>query len=162
MNKTSIEWCRTYQADGSFVEGHSVNPIRFRPHGSERTTTMCQKVSPGCAHCYAEGIARRFWPKDATSPFPGYTAQGLTTGKFVLDEKMLDAVLRRQQPTRLFWGDMTDLFQESVPDNFLDRCFAVAALTPHITHIFLTKRAERMRKYLSQDRVLMVNRIVMA
>jgi protein gp37 len=23
--------------------------------------TGCSKVSPGCAHCYAEGVAMRFW-----------------------------------------------------------------------------------------------------
>lgn len=23
--------------------------------------TGCQKVSPGCKHCYAEGVAERFW-----------------------------------------------------------------------------------------------------
>ena len=93
MNRTSIEWCRTYAADGSFEEGYSVNPIRFKPHGSERTTTMCQKVSPGCAHCYAEGITRRFWPKNA-APFPGYTALGVSAmmGEFVLDEKTLLSV----------------------------------------------------------------------
>jgi protein gp37 len=124
---------------------------------------MCQKVSPGCAHCYAEGITRRFWPKDArlpikgsglgataSVPFPGYTALGLASGEFVLDEEKMLQVLRHKKPTRIFWGDMTDLFQESVPDVFLDRIFAVCALTPHITHMFLTKRAERMRRYFSE------------
>ena len=150
MNKTSIEWCRTYRADGSFTEGHSVNPVRFRPHGSNRTTTMCQKVSPGCTHCYAEVITRRFWPKDAHDLFPGYTALGLTTGELVLDEKLLISILRYKKPTRLFWGDMTDLFQDGVPDRFLDQCMAVCALTPHITHIFLTQRAPRLRSYIQQ------------
>lgn len=150
MNRTSIEWCRTYNPNGTFTEGHTVNPLRFRPHGSERTTTMCQKVSPGCANCYAAGITRRFWPKDANVPFPGYTAPGLQTGNFVLDESKLHAVLRHRKPTRLFWGDMTDNFQEGIPDVFLDKCFAVCALTPHITHMFLTKRPERMRYYIAE------------
>src|SRR5665213_1362498 len=154
MNKTPIEWCRTYAADGSFEEGYSVNPVRFRPRGADgelltRTTTMCRKVSQGCAHCYAEVITRRFWPKDAAVPFPGYTAAGVAAGEFVLDEAMLLGVLRHKKPAKIFWGDMTDLFQESVPDAFLDRCLAVCALTPHITHMFLTKRPERMREYLT-------------
>ncbi len=25
--------------------------------------TGCEKVSPGCAHCYAEQVALRFWAK---------------------------------------------------------------------------------------------------
>jgi len=136
MNKTSIEWC-----------DFSVNPIRFRPHGSERTTTICQKVSPGCTACYSESIVRRFWPKDAASLFKGFTAQGLTTGQFVLDEKQLLSVLKHKKPCKIFWGDMTDLFGEWVPFEMLDKCFAVCALTPHITHMFLTKRPERMLEY---------------
>lgn len=149
MNRTPIEWVRSYAEDGSFHEGFSVNPIRFRPKGATRLTTMCQKVSPGCAHCYAEGITRRFWPKDAEVKFPGYTALGVVSGEFVLVEKTLLSVLKRKKPARIFWGDMTDLFQASVPDEFLDRCFAVAALTPHLTHMFLTKRPERMFAYLT-------------
>lgn len=150
MNRTSIEWVRTYNHDGTFEEGYTVNPIRFRPYGSDRTTTMCQKISPGCKNCYAASIVRRFWPKDANDPFPGYTAQGLTTGEFILDEKQLLSVLKRKKPTRIFWGDMTDLFQAGIPDAFLDKCFAVCALTPHITHMFLTKRPERMLAYLTR------------
>jgi protein gp37 len=148
VNKTPIEWCRTYKPDGTFEEGHTVNPIRFRPYGSERTTTMCMKVSAGCKNCYAESITRRFWPKDATVRFAGYTAKGMTNGEFILDEKQLLSVLKRRKPTKIFWGDMTDLFQDGIPDEFLDKCFAVCALTPHITHMFLTKRPERMGRYI--------------
>lgn len=161
MNRTSIEWCRTYAADGSFTEGYSVNPVRFRPHGSDRLTTMCQKVSPGCKNCYAEGITRRWWPKqdlvriDALGynwpnpEFPGYTALGVSDkfGEFVLDESMLLAVLKHKKPGKVFWGDMTDLFGDWVKDEWLDKMFAVMALTPHLTHLVLTKRAERMRTY---------------
>jgi protein gp37 len=149
MNNTSIEWCRTYAADGSFEEGFSVNPVRFRPFGSQRLVTMCQKVSPGCKNCYAETITRRFWPKDADRSFPGYTAAGVASGEFVLDEKTLLSVLKRRKPARVFWGDMTDLFQDCVTNEMLDRCFAVCALTPHLTHMFLTKRPERMLEYFS-------------
>jgi protein gp37 len=151
VNRTPIEWCRTYGPDGKFTEGYSVNPIRFRPYGSDRLTTMCQKISPGCAHCYAAEIVRRFWPKDATTPFPGYTALGVLSGEFVVDDKQLQSVLKAKQPARVFWGDMTDIFQDGVTDAMLDKCFAVAALTPHLTHMFLTKRPERMRKYFSGD-----------
>lgn len=155
MNRTPIEWCRTYAADGSFEEGFSVNPVRFLPYGKSypngRLVTMCQKVSSGCTHCYAETITRRFWPKDAAVPFPGYTAAGVAAGEFVLDERTLLSVLRRKKPARIFWGDMTDMFQESVSDAFLDRCFAVCALKPHLTHMFLTKRPERYLEYFSGD-----------
>lgn len=150
MNKTSIEWCRTYAPDGSFAEGYSVNPIRFRPKGSDRLTTMCQKTSPGCTRCYASDIVRRFYPKNLT--YPGYTAQGIAAGDFVLDEKQLVSVLKHKKPCKIFWMDMTDGFGDWVPFEMLDKCFAVCALTPHITHMFLTKRPENMLRYYKEDR----------
>ena len=173
MNRTSIEWCRTYAADGTFTEGFSVNPVRFRPHGTERLVTMCQKVSPGCKNCYAEGIVRRFWPKGPLvqlmhpaglgsvthEGFPGYTAIGVQSGEFVLDEKTLLSVLKRKDPARVFWGDMTDLFGDWVKDEWLDKMFAVCALTPHLTHIFLTKRPERMLPYSEAMKSRWVSRL---
>lgn len=44
---------------------------------------------------------------------------------------------------------MSDLFHETVPDAFIDRVFAVMALAPQHTFQVLTKRAERMRDYVS-------------
>ena len=149
-NKTKIEWCRTYRADGSFTEGYTVNPIRFRPHGSAKTTTMCQIKSPGCQQCYAASIVKRFWPSDSLVQFKGYTAQGIESGEFVLDEKQLQSVLKIKKPCRIFWVDMADIFHERVPFWMVDACLAVCALTPHITHMFLTKRPERMAEYFVQ------------
>ena len=42
-----------------------------------------------------------------------------------------------------------DLFHESVPDDWIDRVFAVMALSPQHTFQVLTKRAERMREYFA-------------
>ena len=42
-----------------------------------------------------------------------------------------------------------DLFHESVPDEWIDRIFAVMALSPQHTFQVLTKRPGRMRDYLS-------------
>lgn len=151
MNKTSIEWVRTYKPDGAYEAGFTTNPVRFRPKGSRKTVTMCQKASPGCSQCYAENITRRFWPTDALVKFPGYTAGGLETGEFELDDKPLFRILRRKQPTKIFWGDMLDLFLPDIAaekPEFLDRCFAVATMTPHITHMFLTKHPETLEAYL--------------
>jgi len=45
---------------------------------------------------------------------------------------------------------MSDLFHEKVPDEWIDRIFAVMALAPQHTFQVLTKRPERMRAYLEQ------------
>jgi hypothetical protein len=44
---------------------------------------------------------------------------------------------------------MTDLFADFVTDDMLDRIFAVMALCPQHVFQVLTKRPERMRRYLS-------------
>jgi protein gp37 len=49
---------------------------------------------------------------------------------------------------------MTDIFADFVTDEMLDRIFAVMALCPQHTFQVLTKRPERMRKYLSADGLL--------
>lgn len=64
-----------------------------------------------------------------------------------LDEKMLLAPLRWKKPRMIFVCSMTDLFAEFVPDEWIDKIFAVMALCPQHTFQVLTKRAERMRHY---------------
>lgn len=158
MAATSIEWVRG--DDGS--ADHSINPIRARKLnssaggfeiGSKSVGHYCEKISPGCAHCYASALQSRF----KTPAFPGVAREGdtvpldgaLRTGVTpYLDETKLDEVLRRRKPTRYFWCDMTDLFGWWVRDEWLDKCFAAMAATPQHTHLVLTKRPDRMLSYM--------------
>jgi len=87
---------------------------------------------------------------------PGSKYVGLTktvnghpvwTGEVRLDEAALTLPLRWRKPRRIFVDSMSDLFHEVVPDEWIDRVFAVMALSPKHTFIVLTKRAERMRDY---------------
>ena len=64
-----------------------------------------------------------------------------------LDKATLLKPLRMRKPARIFWNDMSDLFGDWVPDEWIDKHFAVMALTPQHTHLVLTKRAKRMREY---------------
>jgi protein gp37 len=61
--------------------------------------------------------------------------------------RLHDPVLRWKRPRRIFWNAHGDLFHEAVPDEAIDRQFAVMALTPQHQHIVLTKRSARMREY---------------
>jgi protein gp37 len=56
-------------------------------------------------------------------------------------------VLRRKKPTKWFWCDMTDLFGEWVPNEWIAACFGVMAATPQHTHQILTKRAARLLEW---------------
>ncbi len=129
MSKTSIEWC-----------DHSINPIRAR--FGDRVGHHCVKVSPGCAACYASRMQRRF----GLPPFEVGKRDGVEP---FLDEHVLQEPLRRRVPTRYFWCDMSDLFGEWVPDKWIDACFEIMERAPQHTHLVLTKRAQRMRDYLS-------------
>jgi protein gp37 len=59
----------------------------------------------------------------------------------------LDAPLRWKKPRRVFVNSMSDLFHEQVPDEFVDKVFAIMALAGRHTFQVLTKRPERMAEY---------------
>lgn len=65
-------------------------------------------------------------------------------------ERILTEPLRRRKPTRYFVNSMSDLFHESVPDEWIDRVFAVMALCPQHTFQVLTKRSARMLAYMTR------------
>lgn len=109
--------------------------------------TGCDRVSPGCDHCYAETIARRFAGSKA---FP----EGF---KVTLHPDRLDAPLRWRKPRRVFVNSMSDLFHPDVPDEFVVDVFAVMSasrwsFSPE-QHAFLvlTKRPQRMAALLASD-----------
>lgn len=120
--------------------------------------TGCTKVSPGCAHCYAALVANRFWPTQYPKiPYETRTgaANIIVRGErerlftdVQCHEDRLDQPLRWKKPRKVFVNSMSDLFHEAVPDAFIDRVFAVMALAPQHTFQVLTKRAERMQRYL--------------
>ena len=122
----------------------------------------CSVVSPGCTHCYAMKQAHRF--SGAGQAYEGLTkltnGGPVWTGKVRLVPELLDWPLRWRgakaareegRPSRVFVNSMSDLFHDDVPDEFIDRVFAVMALAPRHTFQVLTKRPERMRRYFVDD-----------
>ena len=108
----------------------------------------CTRVSEGCMHCYAERFAARF--PERFGGVSRMTEHGPRwTGKIVLRPEVLDQPLSWRKPRRIFVNSMSDLFHPDVPDEFIDRVFAVMALATHHTFMVLTKRPERMMKYLT-------------
>ena len=117
--KSQIEWTE-----------HTWNPI-----------ARCSGVSPG-------GSAMR------QPLYAGLTR--LSKGRAVWSDIMRQALdyellapLRRKTPTTYFVNSMSDLFHEAVPDEWIDRVFAVMALAPQHTFQVLTKRSARMRAYFA-------------
>lgn len=119
----------------------------------------CSVTSSGCKNCYAMKMAGRLEKIDAkTGKMPQY--RGTTkpvngnvvwTGKIGCgDEFTWTEPLRRKKPTMYFVNSMGDLFHPNVPTEWIDRAFAVMALSPQ--HIFqvLTKYPERMRDWMRE------------
>jgi protein gp37 len=112
----------------------------------------CTPVSPGCLRCYAAVMAHRL-EHMGQEKYRGLTVlrNGIRTfnGNITTDDAALTIPLRRRKPTTWFVNSMSDLFHEGVPFEFVDKVFAVMALTPHHTYQILTKRPERMAEYLA-------------
>ncbi len=98
--------------------------------------TGCSKVSPGCAHCYAETFAER-WRGIPGHPYE----QGFDLR---LWPNRLDQPLRWRRPRMIFVNSMSDLFHEDIPEGYLRDVFDVMAAAHHHTFQVLTKRHDRL------------------
>lgn len=114
----------------------------------------CSRVSPGCMNCYAERQSARFPASfHGVARFKNKAGERLPkwTGDVVCIEEKLAEPLKWKKPCRVFVNSMSDLFHEKVPDEFIDKVFAVMAACPHITFQILTKRPVRMRDYFLKE-----------
>lgn len=135
MAKNSkIEWC-----------DHSFNPW-----------VGCQKISPGCDHCYAEGWAKR---------------SGLVQWGPHADRRRTSAVNWRQplkwanvartarlgwenpdftppRRPRVFCASLADVFDNQAPEIWRSDLFALIEDTPELDWLLLTKRPENIREMI--------------
>ena len=117
-DKSKIEW-----TDATW------NPVRG-----------CTKVSPGCAHCYAETFAERF------RGVPDHPFEFGFDLRIVPDK--LGEPLRWGTPRMIFVNSMSDLFHKDVPDEYIASVARVMTAANWHTYQVLTKRAERLQSLL--------------
>jgi protein gp37 len=117
--KSSIEW-----TDSTW------NPV-----------TGCAKLSPGCDHCYAETFAERFRGIQGHPYGQGFDLK--------LWPERLSLPLAWRKPRRIFVNSMSDLFHESVPDEFIFRVFDTMMKADWHVFQVLTKRSARLKKLAS-------------
>jgi protein gp37 len=120
-NKTSIEWTE-----------QTWNP-----------TVGCSKISPGCAHCYAEVMARRLRAMGVNGYQNGF--------ELTLLPDRLEEPVSRRPPTVYFVNSMSDLFHEQVPDSYIRNVLSTIHRCPQHTFQILTKRAERMAEFFQHQ-----------
>jgi protein gp37 len=100
----------------------------------------CTKVSPGCAHCYAETFAERF------RGVPNHPYE-LGFDLRLVPEKIAEP-LGWSKSQMVFVNSMSDLFHRDVPDDYIVLIARVMATANWHTYQVLTKRSDRLRDLL--------------
>ena len=100
--------------------------------------TGCDKISPGCKHCYAEVMARRLQGMGQANYRNGF--------RLAFHPTMIERPLSWRRPQMIFVNSMSDLFHEEVPIAFIARVFDVMRRASWHTFQVLTKRAERLEE----------------
>ncbi|GAA5542460.1 phage Gp37/Gp68 family protein [Brucella sp. NBRC 113783] len=129
-DKTHIEW-----TDATW------NPI-----------TGCSVVSPGCTNCYAmklAGTRLQHHPSRAGLTNPSKSGP-VWNGKVRLNREWLYQPLEWKKPRMVFVCAHGDLFHDDVPDDWILDVFTIMAIAKQHTFQVLTKRADRMREFLSR------------
>ena len=103
-------------------------------------TRGCTKISPGCAHCYAEVFAERFRGVKGHPYEQGFDLR-------LVPEKLAEP-LKWKTPRRIFVNSMSDLFHEEIPDDYIASVVDVMLQADWHIYQVLTKRSARMRDLL--------------
>lgn len=134
----------------------------------------CQKVGPGCDHCYAEGWAKRSglvqwgpgtdrrrssdanwrkpikWNRQAEIQHNAWQAfkethPGLT------DTQLVEAGFAKPERPRVFCASLADVFDNAVPDAWRMDLFSLIAKTPYLDWLLVTKRVGNVMRMCSGD-----------
>ena len=100
--------------------------------------TGCDKISPGCKHCYAERMAKRLKAAGNPNYKNGF--------ELTLQPQMLTRPLEWKKPKNIFVNSMSDLFHEDVPLDYIQQVFDVMNRANWHQYQALTKRAERLHE----------------
>lgn len=134
----------------------------------------CQKVGPGCDHCYAEGWAKRSglvqwgpgterrrssaanwrnpikWNRQAQIKIDAWdkfkeTYPGLT------DAKLIEQGFAKPERPRVFCASLADVFDNAVPRGWRMDLFELIARTPHLDWLIVTKRVGNVMQMCQHD-----------
>lgn len=115
MENTKIEWAT-----------HTFNPW-----------IGCTKVSPGCAHCYAEGWAKR---SGQVAWGPGQPRRRTKPANWTQPRQWNAAAMLAGSRPRVFCASLADWLDDAVPVEWLADLLQLVHATPHLDWLLLTKR----------------------
>lgn len=98
--------------------------------------TGCDKISPGCKHCYAERMAQRLQAMGQPNYVNGFD--------LTLHEGALQLPLKWKKPQTIFVNSMSDLFHQETPVAFILKVFEVMRTANWHNYQILTKRSARL------------------
>jgi protein gp37 len=107
--------------------------------------TGCTQVSPGCDRCYAKRLVDVRQVHNPRSPRYGHPFD-----EVMLHEDRLGQPSRWKSSRRIFVNSMSDLFHKDVSNDFIDLVFLEMESNERHTFQVLTKRAERMKRYINR------------
>jgi protein gp37 len=107
----------------------------------------CQKVSPGCDHCYAEALMDTRYGKVTWGPHGERKRTSEANWKLPLRW----ARQANETRPRVFCASLADVFDNQVPREWRADLFALIEQTPELDWLLLTKRPENIRKMLPTD-----------
>lgn len=99
----------------------------------------CQKVSPGCDHCYAESLAKRYgWVEWG----PHGERKRTSEANWKKPRQWARAAAKAGKRPRVFCSSLADVFDNQVPAQWRGDLFDLIAATPELDWLLLTKRPE--------------------
>lgn len=108
----------------------------------------CQKVSPGCDHCYAESLDRRtggdHWG-------PHAERRTMSAKYWLAPLKWNDAAKAAGRPAFVFCASMADVMDNKAPEGERERLFKLIDRTPWLVWLLLTKRPENFERFLPAE-----------
>lgn len=128
MAGTKIEWAT-----------HTVNPIRVKNGKVWKHGYHCTRISPGCAHCYAESMNIM---RGTGLPYDNRKVE------FYLDLSVFNKLPKK--PCMVFVQSMGDLLHKDIEWNFIYKVFERMLIYDRHTYIVLTKRQDRMEKIMPE------------
>src|SRR5438132_14177344 len=105
----------------------------------------CSKVSPGCAHCYAEAwakrIGQRVWGRQSSRRFFGIS-------HWEQPVRWNSEAERIRKRRRVFCASMADVFERRADLNAVrEKLWDLIEITPWLDWLLLTKRPQNISEF---------------
>ena len=109
----------------------------------------CQKVGPGCDHCYAETRNARFAGGQAINWGPGAPRRRTSAKNWQLPVKWNADAAAKGIRYRVFCASLADVFDNAVPAEWRHHLWDLIESTPNLDWLILTKRIGNARPMMS-------------